>query len=159
MKEYVLSVAGMAILTAVVSVLIGEKKYGKTVNGVLKLCMLLTMISPIFQYMGQDTTTFFPSQSIFGQDYAYINNSYSLALETQLKQRFDVTAEVEVQVESKLQPSAQSNVYADGIQSVKIYIFDFGMNDREPHINIITQIAEEVKTLCNCQSVEVYDGS
>ncbi len=144
MKAYVLAVAGMALLTAIVSVLIPEKKFGKTINGVLKLCMLLTLVSPIFQYVRQDTPNFLLNESIFGQDTAYINNSYALAIKTQIENQYDITIEVNVTFEEKQ-------------KRVTIYIRDFGMNEKEEHINIINQITETVKKLSNADMVEVFD--
>lgn len=147
-KEYILSVAGMAIVTSVVSILIGEKKYTKTVNGVLKLCMLVTLVTPLLTVFRQNTTNFFSSERIFEQDAAYINNSYSLAVESQLKSQFNVSAQAEVSLYEE----------RGDIKRVKIYILDFGMNEKEEHINIITQIADAVKLLCNCNDVEVYEN-
>lgn len=147
MKTYVLSVAGMAIVTALAAILTNEKKYAKTVGGILKLCMLLTLVSPILHFLQQPTTNFSFESSILGQDIAYINNSYSLAVQTQLKNQFGVTARAEIQMQNAK------------IQRTEIYILDFGMNDKSEHINIITQIAESVKILCDCEEVTVYDGT
>ena len=144
MKAYVLSVAGMALLTAIVSVLIPEKKFGKTINGVLRLCMLLTLVSPIFQYIRQDTPNFLFNESIFGQDAAYINNSYALAIKTQIENQYGITVEVKAAFEEKE-------------NRVTIYILDFGMNEKEEHINIINQITETVKKLSDTDIVEVFD--
>ena len=60
MKSYVLAVAGMAMLTAIISVVMPRKKFAKTIEGILKLCMILTLVAPILGFMRQDTTFFCP---------------------------------------------------------------------------------------------------
>lgn len=150
MKTYVLAIAGMAILTAIVSVLMPRKKFAKTIGGILKLCMILTLVAPVLGLIRQDTTFFSSEADISAVDGAYINNSYALAIERQLKKQFGVTVRAEVTF-SENEEQTPANV--------QIYIEDFGMNDEEEHINIITQIAETVEKLLNTTSVEVYDGT
>lgn len=159
MKTYVLSITGTAILAAVVSLLAPGKKYGKALNGILKLCVLLTVVTPIFHYVRQENGDFFKQKSIFGQDVAYINNSYALAIEKQLKKQFGVTVRADIDVSDL--SAIETGRMTGGLticKKVTVYIDDFGMNANEQHINIIAQIAETVKSLCGCD-VEIYDES
>lgn len=149
MKAYVLAIAGMAVLTAVVTLIMPRKKFTKIIGGILKLCMILTIVSPVFQSLRQDTTSFSPGESIFAGDATYINNSYALAVERQLQEQYGVSVDAEVNIFPEV----------EGEKSVRIYIKDFGMNAEEEHINIITQIAETVAKLCDTEHVEVYDGT
>ena len=151
MKAYVLAIAGMAILTAVVTLVMPRKKFSGTIGWILKLCMILTLVGPILGFIRQDPTEFSSAESIFTQDGAYINNSYALAVERELKSRYGVTVRAEV--------SLAAAGGETGGASVKIYIDDFGMNAEEEHINIITQIAETVGKLLETDDVEVYDGT
>lgn len=144
MKAYVLSVAGTAILTAVIGLIAPGKKYAKTVEGVLKLCMLLALVTPVMQLFRGNTTNFFQSDGIYTQDVAYINNSYKKAFENYLKEKFDVTATAEVETDEELR-----------FKNIKVYISDFGMNEKDEHINIMTLIEESLEKLSGCENVEV----
>ena len=159
MKSYVLAVAGMAMLTAIISVVMPRKKFAKTIEGILKLCMILTLVAPILGFMRQDTTFFLSDTGISAVDGAYINNSYALALEREIEGQFGVTVRAEVEISGKTETDASDAASANGETKIRIYIEDFGMNDEEEHINIITQIAETAKKLLETDNVEVYDGT
>ncbi len=148
MKEYVLSVAGMAILTVIVSILTSKKKYAQTVNGVLKLCLLLVLVAPILTILRHDTTTFLQTEGIFGQDTAYINNSYALALDKQIEKQFNVIVDVKctIAVEDKNQKG-----------DIRIIVRDFGMNEKDEHINIMSKIKTTAEKLCAWANVEVVN--
>ena len=64
MKSYVLSVAGIAVFASVVSMVCAGKNQKKTVDGVLRLCILLVVASPIVAYFngGIDDFSLFQSQ-------------------------------------------------------------------------------------------------
>ena len=148
MKNYVLAVAGTAMLTAIISVVMPRKKFSRTIEGILKLCMILVLVSPLTGLMRQDLTFFSSESGISAVDTAYINNSYALATERQLKAQFGVTVRAEV------------TFSAEGKSAARIYILDFGMNDETEHIHIVSGIEETVKTLLDTENVEVHcDGS
>lgn len=143
MKAYVLSVAGTAILTAIITLISPGKKYAKTVEGVLKMCMLLALVAPVFQLFRGNTTNFFQSESIYTQDVAYINNSYQRAFEKYLKENFGVTASVTVETDELR------------FKKILVYISDFGMNEKEEHINIVNRTKEAIEKISDCKDVEV----
>ena len=77
MKAYVLAIAGMAMLTAVVTLVMPRKKFSGTIGGILKLCMILTLVGPILGFIRQDPTEFSSADSISGNEALVRLLSYS----------------------------------------------------------------------------------
>ena len=144
MKAYVLSVSGMAILTTMISLISPGEKYKKMIAGVLKLCMLSVLITPVFRFFLNKTTNFFETSGIYEQDVAYINNSYETAFEKYISDKFGVTVKAEIAIDEDLH-----------FESVKIYVLDFGMSEGNEHINIMSKIESDVKNLSGCNETEV----
>ncbi|MBP5242226.1 MAG: hypothetical protein J6Z36_00865 [Clostridia bacterium] len=155
MKEYALAVAGMALLTTLISLLSPAKKYAAIIDGVLKLCMLLTLITPVLGWIRQNRTTFFTTQNISAVNAAYINNSYALAIEKYLSTEYGVTAEVEAEVSLDNASEGNEVVFTRIVISVK----NFGMNEKDEHIHIRTKIGAEISERLKCENVEVTDDS
>lgn len=153
MKSYVLSVAGIAVLTSVVSMLCAGKKQKKTVDGVLRLCILLVVASPIVAYFngGIDDFSLFQSQTEIKSDVSFVEGSYALAVKSYVDKEFAVESEAEVDCD-------EGGTYGGTrIVCVRIFVRNFGMNQKDEHINIMCLIREKVAAMCSCDDVEVRE--
>jgi hypothetical protein len=139
MRGYILGITGIAILSAIISMISPARKAGKTIDGVLKLCMLSAILLPIVNLFRQTSDIFFTETSITTEDIAYINNSYALAVERYVEEEFTVTVQVE---------------YADKI-TVYITEIETGTDISE----LKDRIAQGVAALCNKETEVIYEGA
>ena len=95
MKTYILCIAGTAVLTSVISMLLPGKKTGKIIEGILKLCMVSALILPDPDIFRQNSNIFFNESGISAENTAYINNSYQLAIKNYLQENYRLEASVE----------------------------------------------------------------
>lgn len=141
MKNYLLQIVGMAILTSAFALLSPEKKMRKPIGGVLKLCMLTVLFSPVFLFFSENDSLFSPTAAVC-TDEAYLTYSGERAIETYAKERYGVTVRVE---------------FSGNFLSV--YILDFGMIGESEHINIQNGLESGIRQLYADKEVRVYDQS
>lgn len=141
MEQYLLQIVGMAILTTVFSLLAPEKKLKKPIEGVLKLCMLTVLFSPVFLFFTKEQEIFSLTE-INLTDETYVEQSRALAVKKYAEEEYGVTVRVEI-----------SENFLD------VYILDFGMIEENRHINIQNELSGGIKKLCADKEVRVYDKS
>jgi hypothetical protein len=139
MKEYILGITGIAMLSAVISMISPSKKTGKVIDGVLKLCMVSAILLPLADLFRQTSEDFFSETSITTENAAYINNSYALAVERYVKDEFSVTVQVEY-----------------GEDKIIVYITE---TEAEDISELSEKIAEGVSALCGAETEVVYEGN
>ena len=150
MKAYILSIAGIVLLSAVVTMIAPSGKMGKFVRGTTKLLILLVMLSPIISWI-QGKTDLSLSSSGFQTDEAYLERCISLmeegdarAISEYLLSEYEVTAEI----------VAARDTDCFRLQKIVVKIVDFGIIGQDGHINIMTRIREDLKSRYDCE-VEV----
>ena len=150
MKAYILSIAGIVLISAVVSMIAPSGKMGKFVRGTTKLLILLVMLSPIISWIEGKTELSLSSSNI-QTDEAYLERCVSLMEEgdardisAYLLSEYGVTAEVYTERE------------ADGffrLQKITVNVTDFGIIGQDGHINIMTRIGEDLEARYGCEVV------
>jgi hypothetical protein len=138
MKGYILGITGIAMLSAVISMISPSKKTGKAIDGVLKLCMVAAILLPLAEVFRQTSGNFFSETSITTENTAYINNSYALAVERYVKEEFAVTVRVEY-----------------GEDKITVYVIDA---EEEEFSELSEKIKQGVSALCNTETEVVYEG-
>lgn len=141
MKEYLLKITGMAILTTIFSILSPEKKLKKPIDAVLKLCMLTMLLSPVFLFFGQNKELF-SSETTISADEDYLSFSTEKAVRAYAQEEYGVT--VRVEFSGKV---------------LNVYILDFGMIEKSEHINIQNELSGGLEKLYADKEVRVYDQS
>lgn len=142
MKEYILGITGIAMLSAVITMISPSKKTGKVIDGVLKLCMVTAILLPILTVFRQTSENFFSETGITTENTAYINNSYSLAIERYVEEEFAVTVRAEY-----------------GEEKITVYITEGGEIAPELFPELLENIAKGVKELCGKETEVFYEGN
>ena len=149
MKAYILSIAGVVLLSAVATIIAPSGKMGKFVKGMTKLMTLLVILSPLVSWVSGRKTFTIETSSIQA-DSAYLTRCAEL-LERQdeeeivlwLEDEFSVTATAEV-----------SRAAAVGFAREKIVvkILDFGIIGQDGHINTVSRVRSGLEAKYGCSA-------
>ncbi len=146
MKSYILAIAGVVLLSAVISVIAPSGKMGKFIKGATRLAILVVMISPFASWLGGGNLTL-PTTNI-KEDTGYLQYCAEQLAEEDEKQireflqnEFSVTAEIQVlrKADSKF-----------SYEKISVIISDFGIIGQDEHINMIYRIQETLQTKYGC---------
>ncbi len=145
MKAYILSVAGVILISAIVSILVPSGKMGKFIKGMTKLFILAVLISPLVSWLrGGD---FLFSSKDVGSDEKYLKNYVAMltdedevAIEADLKVEYGIGTDVEV-----------FRSFDDfSYEKIKVVVSDFGINGDETHIDILSNVKTRLARLFGC---------
>ncbi|MDE7296295.1 MAG: stage III sporulation protein AF [Clostridia bacterium] len=148
MKEYILSVAGIILLSAVITVILPSGKMGKFIKGAMKLFTLVVLVSPFVKNWDKGTS-FYPEANV-SMDGQYLSHCAATlaeadekAITQELSQTYSVTAEVEVErrAEAKFP-----------LEKISVKITDFGIIGQDEHIHIMNLIQENVTQQYGCET-------
>ncbi len=148
MKEYILSVAGIVLLSAVITVILPSGKMGKFIKGAMKLFTLVVLVSPFVKNFDKSATLY--SEATVPMDGEYLSycaatlaKADEKAIAQELSQTFSVAAEVEVErrAETKFP-----------LEKISVKITDFGIIGQDEHIHIMNLIQENVTKQYGCMT-------
>lgn len=146
MKTYILSIAGLILVTAVVAVIVPSGKMGKFIRGILKTVTLAVLLAPFVNWAGGGEFSF--EGGSLDVDSAYLERCADMISESDereislyLKSDFDVTSEVSVERDTNSPFS---------VKKLHIKISDFGINGEGEHINIVSKIKAALETKYGC---------
>ena len=149
MKAYILSIAGIILLSALVTVIAPGGTMGKFVKGVMKLLCLLVFLAPLTA-LAKGEWEFAPAA--IATDVSYLQSCEELCEQKEgesiagyLSEQYGVNTRVEVDCDADS---------AFSVKNISIIIEDFGINPPENHIDIIARIENEMKSRYRC-GVEV----
>lgn len=149
MKSYILSIAGVILISALISILAPSGRMGKFVKGMTKLFILVVLISPFAKMAGGDPLSFRTGK--IGQDENFLAAYTELLCRRDeediarfLKEKYDASGEIVV--------SRKSDDFS--YEKISVAVTDFGINDGESHIDILSQIEEALLDRYDC-GVEV----
>lgn len=152
MKAYILSIAGIILLSAVVSMIVPNGKTGSFVRGMMKLLILAVVAAPMIGWL--KTGDFEFSSAPIGEDAAYLETCSVLAsrkdgeeIARYLSQEFGVTADAEAE-------RSADGRYA--LEKITVKIYDFGIIGQDGHIDSISRIRSALEEKYGCPA-EVYD--
>ena len=147
MKAYILSIAGIVLISAVVTMIAPSGKMGKFVRGTTKLMILLVMLAPIISWLEGKTELSLSSSSI-DTDEAYLERCVSLMEEGDAREiaayllsEYGVTAEI----------YTERNGDTFRLQKITVNVTDFGIIGQDGHINIMTRIGEDLEARYGCE--------
>lgn len=148
MKEYVLAIAGVVLLSAVVAVIAPSGKMGKFIKGAMRLVVLVVLISPFANWVGGGELTL-PVASV-GEDTEYLRYCADLLAEKDedeikkyVYEEFSVTVEAEV----KRQTDAKFTY-----EKIFVKISDFGIFGQDERIDIMSRIQKALQAEYGCET-------
>lgn len=152
MKAYILSIAGVILLSALVAAIAPKGKMGEFVKGMTKLLILAVIVMPLVNYLKAGELSS-PSPAI-SVDSAYTEYCTDLARE---KTEKEITLYIE---ESTKMRSEVSVTMETGyrLKSVRVKITDFGIIGADEHTISMGNLQNELKKRYSCE-VEVYAES
>ena len=149
MKAYILSIAGIVLISAVVSMIAPSGKMGKFVRGTTKLMILLVMLAPLISWL-EGKTEFTLSSSSIDTDDKYLERCITLmevgdsrTISAYLLSEYGVTAEICTEREDE----------TFRLQKITVKVTDFGIIGQDGHINIMTRIGEDLEARYGCEVV------
>lgn len=149
MKAYVLSLAGVILISAVISVVAPAGKMGGFIKGMTRLFIFVVLISPFVRFV-KNPDAFLTGAEIETDDgylktySAMLSRSDEEEIAAWLKETYGVTAELNV-----------SRSFDDfSYEKITVRVRDFGINEVETHIDILSAIGEKLHGRYGCE-VEV----
>ncbi len=147
MSGYILSVAGVILISAVISVIAPSGKMGKFVKSMTRLFIFVVLIAPFVRF-AKDPEAFLPSAQ-FDTDEHYLatysdmlSRSDEREIAAMLEGEYGVTADIEV-----------TRALDDfSYEKIIVKVTDFGINGDEAHIDILSAIEERLKTSYGCSA-------
>lgn len=149
MKTYILSIAGVVLLTAVISIVVPNGKMGKFIQGVGKLLTLTVMIAPFATlFTGKKGDLSFASETIVTDESYLVSCARILSerdeeeIKKALNDEFSVTAEVEVE---------RGKTAGFPSEKITVKITDFGIIGQDGHKNMIDEIESKLAARYGCE--------
>lgn len=149
MKSYILAIAGVILLTAVITVILPGGKTGKFLKGAMKLVILAVMISPVIGWVKSGKPDFAaPSSLSLDGGYleacsARLERADEAEIASYILEEFSLDSEVEV-VRSDRAPFSR--------EKITVMVETGGIIDSDGHIDIVTCIKEAVEKRFGAQT-------
>lgn len=150
MKAYVLSIAGIILIVAALSIISPSGKMGKFVKGMGKLFILVVMTAPFVSFFTKKDTSIFTSEEI-QTDSAYITHCAEMLceedekdVEAYLSEAFSLKAEVKV---------FRKNSNGFPREKIEVKINDFGIFGQGGNINKTEDVQKALEERYGCTAV------
>ncbi len=147
MKGYILSIAGIILISAVVTIVAPNGKMGKFVKGTVGLFILVVMISPLIGWMQKDAPAV-EGETAIAEDESYLSKCAEMLAErdeeeiaSSIAEQFGIRAEVEVR--------RAATAWFER-EKITVKLDAEGINGEEERINIMTRIREALSVRYGC---------
>lgn len=150
MKAYVLSIAGIVLVIAAISIISPSGKMGKFVKGMGRLFILVVMVAPFASYFTKSESSLFQSEDIKTDEsyLAYCAETLSEEDEKEisayLNETFSVTAEVK---------AFRSTGSGFPLEKIEAKITDFGIIGQGGHIDKAEDVRRALEERYGCEAV------
>lgn len=153
MKEYILSIVSVILLTAAVGVILPEGKTGQFVKGIFAVATLVVILTPLANLGAGEPAFDFPESAETAYDEGYLDYiydkrcaSYETALEAYIgEQGCEGEAEVCYGLDDR----------EFFVTKVIINLKISGISDEDEHIYIMSQIQKTAAEYCNVEEDKV----
>lgn len=149
MKAYILAIAGVILLSAVITMIAPGGEMGKFLKGATKLAILVVLISPVINFVKSGEFEFAAS-SPMTLDGGYLKECSARLEEADeeeirsfIMEKFNVESEVEV---------TRSDDAPFSREKIAVVVAMDGINGEDGHIHIVTCIQEEVEARYGVQT-------
>ena len=150
MRAYVLIIAGIVLVIAVISIIAPSGKMGKFIKGMGRLFILVVMVAPFAGFIGEKKGNFFQSDEIT-TDGAYLAHCAKMLSEEDeeeitayLSEEFSLTAQVQVF------RSVRSGFPREKIEAK---IINSGINGQGGHIDKAEDVRVALEKRYGCKAV------
>ena len=150
MKAYVLSIAGIVLVIAAISIISPSGKMGKFIKGTGRLFILVVMVAPFATLFGEKKDSFFLTEEI-NTDESYLLRCAELLCEEDekeisayLNEAFSITAEVKV---------FRSDATGFPREKIEAKITDFGIIGQGGHIDKTEDVQKALEERYGCEAV------
>lgn len=148
MKAYILSIAGVVLLSAVITIIAPGGKMGKFLRGAVKLVILFVMVSPIAVFFTEGEFSFGTVSVTMDDEYlGYCAEQFAAEDEASiaeyLYEEYGVRADVDV---TRLADESFS------YEKISVEITDFGIIGQDEHIHMIDEIENALETRYGCRA-------
>ena len=150
MRAYVLSIAGIVLVIAAISIIAPSGKMGKFIKGMGRLFILVVMVAPFATFFGEKKGNFFESADI-ATDSSYLARCVQMLSEEDEKEitayiseQFSLTAEVQV---------FRSERSGFPREKIEAKILDFGINGQGGHIDRAEDVRRALEERYGCEAV------
>ena len=152
MRAYVMSIAGIVLVIAAISIISPNGKMGKFIKGAGRLMILVVMVAPFATFFTEKGEAHFASEEI-GIDESYLARCAQILVEEDereisayLSEHFSITAEV------KVYRSERSGFPREKIEAK---IIDFGINGQGGHIDRAEDVRKALEERYGCEAVVI----
>lgn len=152
MKAYLLSIAGIILISAVISIVSPNGKMGKFVKGIARLAILVVMVSPLAAFVQNRNDAIFQG-GVLRTDESYLAHCAELLVEKDekeisvyLNERFSVVVEVNVF-------RGESNGFPR--KKIEVKIIDYGIIGQGEHIDRAESVKKALEERYGCEAVVV----
>lgn len=155
MSGYILNVVGAIVIATIASLIIPSKKTGKMIEGIIKLCVLLVMVSPIINLTeGIKLDEIFTTEATINYDSEYLEYVYkNKALQDEKDLKTIIEKEFEAKCDCSVLWVADNLEYK--IQKIVVNFSDYGILKNKESIFIIEQLSNVIYKKFNLSSVEI----
>lgn len=150
MKAYILSIAGIVLVIAAISIVSPNGKMGKFVKGIGRLFILVVMVAPFASFFGEKKSSVFTSEKI-DTDESYLlycaqilSDKDEKEISAYLDDTFSVIAEVDVF-------RSRNNGFPR--ERIEVKIIDFGIFGQGGHIDKTEDVRKALEERYGCEAV------
>ena len=149
MKAYVLSIAGVVLLSAVAAIISPSGKMGKFIKGMTKLMTLLVILSPLISWVSGKQTFALETASV-QEDKSYLFRCARL-LEQQDEEEIVIWLEEEFSVTAAAEVTRAAEV-GFAREKIVVKILDFGIIGQDAHINTVSNVKDGLEAKYGCKA-------
>ncbi len=147
MKGYILAIAGAILISAVISIIAPNGKMGKFVKGISRLFIFVVLITPFVRF-AKDPENFLPTAQV-GTDEDYLRTYTEMLARSDEK---ELSAFLEEKYGIKTEISVSRSFDDFSYEKITVLVTDFGINENQTHIDIMSAIEESIETKYACKA-------
>lgn len=150
MKAYVLSIAGIVLVIAAISIISPSGKMGKFIKGAGRLFILVVMVAPFATLFGEKKDSFFLTEEINTDESYLLRCAQMLSEEDEkeitayLNENYSIVAEVKV---------FRSKATGFPREKIETKITDFGIIGQDGHIDKAEDVQKALEERYGCAAV------
>ena len=150
MKAYVLSIAGIVLVIAALTIIAPSGKMGKFIKGAGRLFIIVVMVAPFVSFFTEKDNSLFDSGE-FVLDNSYLKSCAQILededekeITAYLSEQLSVTAEVKV---------LRSTGTGFPREKIEVKILDIGINGQGGHIDKAEDVRRALEERYGCEAV------
>lgn len=153
LKAYILSIAGVILLTSVVAAIAPNGKMGAFVRGMTKLLVLAVVTAPLISVLKTGKFEFTAAE--IQTDSAFLGECAAIVSEEDEREISAYLSDLSLSAEVRAERSS------DGLYTMKkitVKITDFGIFGQDEHIDMIDRIQSDLQDRYGCETVVYEEG-